>query len=84
MTCFYFYLWDIDLGPAFIKICTYFPYPIKVWINGHEYAKRQAARAGSDSPNCPMGLPPVRIPPRCKRSVTGSARGRSRCSSSAG
>ncbi len=46
VTCFYFYLWDPDFGPAFIKICTYFPYPIKVWLNGHEWAKRQATRAG--------------------------------------
>ena len=46
VTCFYFYLWDSDFGPAFIKICAYFPYPIKVWVNGHEWAKRQAAQAG--------------------------------------
>jgi hypothetical protein len=37
---------DADFGPAFIKICTYFPYPIGVWLNGHEWAKRQATRAG--------------------------------------
>ena len=23
-----------------------FPYPVKIWVNGHEWAKRQAARAG--------------------------------------
>jgi hypothetical protein len=46
VTCFYLYVWDIDFGPAFIKICTYFPYPIKVWLNGHEWAQRQAAQAG--------------------------------------
>ena len=46
VTCFYFYLWDADFGPAFIKVCAYFPYPIKVWLNGHEWAKRQATRAG--------------------------------------
>ena len=46
VTCFYFYVWDADFGPAFIKICTYFPYPIKVWLNGHEWAKRQATGAG--------------------------------------
>jgi len=46
VTCFYFYLWDADFGPAFIKVCAYFPYPIKVWLNGHEWAKRQAIRAG--------------------------------------
>lgn len=46
VTCYYFYLWDADFGPAFIKICAYFPYPGKVWINGHEWAKRQAAKLG--------------------------------------
>jgi hypothetical protein len=46
VTCFYFYLWDIDFGSSFIKICAYFPYPIKVWVNGHEWAKRQASVAG--------------------------------------
>ena len=46
VTCFYFYLWDLDFGPAFIKICTYFPYPAKVWLNGHEWAKQQARMAG--------------------------------------
>jgi hypothetical protein len=45
-TCFYFYLWDEDFGPGFIKVCAYFPYPVKVWLNGHEWAKRQALHAG--------------------------------------
>ncbi len=46
VSVFYLYLFDTDFGPAFIKICSYFPYPIKVWINGHEWAKRHAAKAG--------------------------------------
>jgi hypothetical protein len=46
VTCFYFYLWDEDFGPCFIKVCAYFPYPVKVWLNGHEWAKRQATQAG--------------------------------------
>jgi hypothetical protein len=46
VTCYYFYLWDADFGPAFVKVCAYFPYPAKIWVNGHEWAKRQAARAG--------------------------------------
>jgi hypothetical protein len=46
VTCYYFYLWDAGFGPAFIKVCAYFPYPAKIWLNGHEWAKRQAARAG--------------------------------------
>src|SRR5688572_11866571 len=39
---YYFYVLDPHFGPGFIKICTYFPYPAKVWLNGHEWAKRQA------------------------------------------
>ena len=39
---YYFYVLDPEFGPGFIKICTYFPYPAKVWLNGHEWAKRQA------------------------------------------
>jgi hypothetical protein len=46
VTCYYFYLWDEEFGPAFVKICAYFPYPAKIWVNGHEWAKRQATRAG--------------------------------------
>lgn len=48
VTCYYFYgaVWDDDFGPAFVKVCAYFPYPMKVWFNGHEWAKRQASKAG--------------------------------------
>jgi hypothetical protein len=44
--CFYFYIYDDQFGPGFIKICSYFPYQIKVWLNGHEWAKRQARKIG--------------------------------------
>ena len=43
---YYFYILDPNWGPGFIKICTYFPYPAKVWLNGHEWAKRQATSIG--------------------------------------
>jgi hypothetical protein len=43
---YYFDVYDREFGPGFIKICCYFPYPAKVWLNGHQWAKRQAARAG--------------------------------------
>ena len=32
---YYFYVRDPEFGAGFIKICTYFPYPAKVWCNGH-------------------------------------------------
>jgi hypothetical protein len=43
---YYFYVVDADFGPLFIKFCGYFPYTGRVCLNGHEYAKRQAAKAG--------------------------------------
>jgi hypothetical protein len=46
VTAYYFYLVDETFGPAFVKVCAYFPYPVKIWLNGHEYAKRAAAAAG--------------------------------------
>ena len=46
VSVFYVYIFDEQMGPGFIKICSYFPYPVKAWINGHEWAKRQAAAAG--------------------------------------
>jgi len=46
VSVFYVYIWDSKMGSGFIKICSYFPYPVKAWCNGHEWAKRQAIRAG--------------------------------------
>ena len=41
---YYIYLIDPEWGPAFIKICGYAPYAIKICLNGHEWAKRQLHR----------------------------------------
>lgn len=43
---YYFYLVDADFGPAFIKLCAYAPYPMKVYLNGHEWAKCQLRKEG--------------------------------------
>jgi hypothetical protein len=43
---YYFYLQDEDFGPAFIKIGTYAPFPIKICLNGHEWVKRQLLKEG--------------------------------------
>ena len=37
---------DADFGPFFLKFSTYFPFTAKLCINGNEWAKRQAAKAG--------------------------------------
>ena len=43
---FYFYVFDDDFGPFFLKFCSYFPYNAKLCINGHEYLKRQLTKRG--------------------------------------
>jgi hypothetical protein len=43
---FYVYAVDADFGPFFLKFCSYFPYNARLCINGHEWAKRQATKAG--------------------------------------
>jgi hypothetical protein len=43
---YYFYCVDADFGPFFLKFGSYFPYPAKLCLNGHEYLKRQLAQRG--------------------------------------
>jgi hypothetical protein len=43
---YYFYIWDEDWGGTFWKTNTYAPYPIWLWLNGHEWAKRQLDKCG--------------------------------------
>jgi hypothetical protein len=43
---YYLYCVDRDFGPFFIKFCSYFPFNAKLCLNGNEWAKRQAEKAG--------------------------------------
>jgi hypothetical protein len=43
---YYFYCVDEDFGPVCVKFSSYFPYTGRLILNGNEYAKRQAAKAG--------------------------------------
>ena len=43
---FYFYIRDREFGPAFIKTVGYAPWGVWLYLNGHEWAKRQAAKRG--------------------------------------
>ena len=45
---YYFYILDPEWGPAFIKTIAYAPWPVWVYLNGHEWAKRQANKQGID------------------------------------
>jgi len=84
VSAYYFYVSDADFGSGFIKICSYFPYPGKVWVNGHEWAKRQAHGRTSTSANSPTGSPHVATPLGSSRSVLASGPTRSPHSSTAG
>lgn len=43
---YYFYVHDPAWGPAFVKVGTYLPYPVRVSLNGHEWVKQQLRREG--------------------------------------
>ena len=42
---FYFYIWDPEWGGTFWKTNAYAPFPIWLYLNGHEWAKRQLEKA---------------------------------------
>jgi hypothetical protein len=43
---YYWYIRDPDWGPAFLKTTAYAPYSVWLYLNGNEWAKRQAAQRG--------------------------------------
>jgi hypothetical protein len=42
----YFYGFDAGFGPFYITFCGYFPFTGQIYLNGHEYAKRQLRQGG--------------------------------------
>ena len=58
----YFYFADPEWGPAFLKICSYAPYPLWCCANGHEWAKCQLAKAGIGFEALDNGLRSVEDP----------------------
>jgi hypothetical protein len=46
VTHYYFYILDEEFGLFLIKVCTYFPFDVKVCFNGHEWAKQQLRQEG--------------------------------------
>jgi hypothetical protein len=68
---YYFYVQDPDWGPAFLKLGTYLPYPIKLCLNGHEWVKQQLRRAGVAFDSLDNGFlacaDPIRLQTMCDR-----------------
>lgn len=46
VTCnhYYFYIFDREWGPGFIKFSSYAPFGVRVCLNGHEWAKQRLIR----------------------------------------
>ena len=63
VTCYYFYLWDEGFGPAFIKVCAYFPTRPKSGSTGTSGPNARPPGPGSPSPSCPTASPPARTRP---------------------
>jgi hypothetical protein len=84
VTVYYFYVLDADFGPGFIKLCSYFPYPAKVWLNGTSGPSVRRPRPVWPSPSWPMASLLATNRRACNGSATASARRRSRASSTAG
>jgi hypothetical protein len=61
---YYFYVQDRAWGPAFLKIGTYLPYPVKVCLNGHEWVKQQLGRAGLAFESLDNGFLACAVPER--------------------
>jgi hypothetical protein len=64
---FYIYAVDSDFGPFFIKFCSYYPCNAKLCINGNEWAKRQAAKAGIGFQALDNGFASCEHPARLQR-----------------
>ena len=84
VTVYYFYLWDAGFGPAFIEICTYCPWPMKIWVNGHEWAKQQSRNTGFGFTELSSGFASADDPVVLQRICDALQPGTIRCSSSAG
>jgi hypothetical protein len=67
VTHYYVYLVDRDFGPLFLKFCSYFPYPAKLCLNGHEWLKRQLTRRNIPFTPLDNGLQASDRPARVQR-----------------
>jgi len=61
---FYFYLWDSEWGAAFWKTNAYAPFPIWLWLNGHDWAKRQLEKASLEYEALDSGFRTCQVPRR--------------------
>ena len=81
---YYFYFQDREWGPGFLKVASYAPYPVKLCLNGHAWAKQQLRREGVGFESLDNGFFPARTRIGCRRSAKSSGRRMSRRVSTVG
>ena len=64
---YYVYILDRDFGPLFLKFCSYFPYPAKLCLNGHEWLKRQLTQRAVPFEPLDNGIRSSEAPARVQR-----------------
>ena len=64
---YYVYILDKDFGPLFVKFCSYFPYPAKLCLNGHEWLKRQLTQREIPFEPLDNGIRSTEVPGRVQR-----------------
>jgi hypothetical protein len=64
---YYFYILDRDFGLCFIKFSSYPPFNVRVWLNGHEWAKRQLDHRGVEYQALDNGFLSCADPARLQR-----------------
>jgi hypothetical protein len=85
VTGFYFYVWDTDFGPGFIKICSpTSPTRSRCGSTATSGPSSRPDPPGSGSLSCPTGSPPAPTRRRCRPSAISWDQRRSRPSSTAG
>ena len=84
VSVFYVYIFDEQMGPGFIKICTTSRIRSRSGSTGTSGPSGRRPPPGSASPRCPTGSPRARTRPPSRTSATGSARAPCRCGSSGG
>jgi hypothetical protein len=81
---YYVYIRDREWGPAFIKTVAYAPYGVWIYLNGHEWAKRQAAKRGIAFQALDTGFARSRTPTPFRASARRSTTATSSVSGSTG
>ncbi len=81
---YYFYVRDPEWGPTFIKTIAYAPWPVWIYLNGHEWAKRQATKRGIGFQHWTTAFDPSMTRSRWPGSAARCQSGRSKGSGIAG